>query len=528
MEITTDRIIEELSRPEAYRHDPEAVQVVQTHISVVFLAGEQVFKIKKPVDFGFLDFTTLKKREHFCRRELDLNRRLSPDIYLDVVPIIEANGQLRVGGPETEGYPVVEFAVHMKRLDESRLLSNLLPAGKVDTGTIERIADRIAAFHRGCETSEEITGIGGIEGVRFNTEENFQQVEPFIGNTVSRETFDLVAEYTRTFIDVNRDMLAARERDGWIRDGHGDLHSQHICLTDSISIFDCIEFNERFRFADVLCDAAFLGMDLDRSGYRDLAGIFEDHYLSVMDLSQFRSLYNFYACYRAVVRGKVEGFRSADPSVPAAEAENAAENARSFFRLAADYARTLHPPTLFITCGAMGSGKSTLARAVANRFNVEVILSDVVRKELAGLDPSESREVPFGQDIYSSGFTLRTYQELHNRAAAVLTGGGSVVLDASYIDPGMRAEAVRTARSAGARALLIWINADRQTLLARLRQRRTGADVSDGREEILSQQLEALTPPGDEVPHDCILELDGRQSAAEWINLVNQAALATG
>ena len=339
MTIPTERIIKELSRPEAYPHTVEEVEVIQTHISVVFLAGDLVYKVKKPLNLGFLDFTTLEKRHHYCLEELRLNRRLSPDIYLYVASVIDGPDGLRFAEKESSPpAPPVEYAVVMKRLEESRLLSSLLSGKTVDGDAIRSIARRIADFHLQAETSAEITRVGGIEAVILNTEEDFQQVQPYVGETLSIETFETIALYTRTFIEVNRDLFARREAGGWIRDGHGDLHTQHICMADGIQIFDCIEFNERFRYGDVLADAAFLAMDLERLGYGDLAKTYTDSYLELMELGDYSALFNFYACYRAVVRGKVEGFRSRDPNVLPAEANLARENARTFLSLAEKYA----------------------------------------------------------------------------------------------------------------------------------------------------------------------------------------------
>ena len=524
MSIPIERIIRELSRPDAYAHTVDDIDVIQTHISVIFLAGDLVYKVKKPVDFGFLDFTTLEKRRHYCEEELRLNRRLSPGIYLDVVPVIDGPEGLRIAEhkgehkvkhkvSETAGQEhrvtettveetAVEFAVVMRRLDESRLLSTLLPAGSVHESTMGTIAKRIADFHRKAETGPEITAKGGTDAVIFNTEENFRQIELYVGETLSKDTYDRIVRYTRTFLDVNRDLFARREAEGWIRDGHGDLHTQHICLSDGIQIFDCIEFNERFRYGDVLVDAAFLAMDLERLGYEELADEFSRYYLGMMDQSELVGLFNFYACYRAVVRGKVEGFRSRDPDIGPPEAQKARENAGAFFLLGEKYARTLVPPVLIAGCGLMGSGKSTLAKALDSYLDIVLLSSDRIRKELAGLDPTSPRHVPFGSDIYSREFSARTYGELHNRAVTLMKGGQSVFLDASYMTRDLRDLAVEAAREGGAGFLLVHMDPGEEKLRERLRKRilKKGG-ISDGREEILGDQIKAFKPPV-EIPEE--------------------------
>lgn len=506
MAVTVERIIRELSRPQAYPYNVKKVEVLQTHVSIIFLAGKLVYKIKKAVNFDFLDFTTLEKRHHYCLEELHLNRRLSPGVYLDVVPITEGPDGLLISDPAT-GDAAVEYAVKMKRLDETSILSSLLLNGSVDDLTINAIAKKIADFHMGAGRSDRITKKGGTDAVVFNTEEDFLQVGPYVGETLSRKAFDRIADYTRTYLEVNRDLFQKRETDGWIRDGHGDLHSRNIFLTDGIQVLDCIEFNERFRYGDVLCDAAFLAMDMERLGSRDLTANFTDSYLSLMDQSDLKGLFNFYKCYRAVVRGKVEGFRSRDPDISPDEHDSARENAHNYFLLAEQYARSLTPPVLVAACGPMGSGKTTLAGALSDLLDLEVLSSDKIRKELAGIDPAEHRHVPFNTDIYSREFSKRTYDHLHERAAAYLRRGKSVFIDASYMDSGTRLMAMRTARRENVRSLLLYIDPGEEELRKRLRKRdRETAIVSDGREEILSAQMHAFETPR-EIPVEMKLTL---------------------
>jgi aminoglycoside phosphotransferase family enzyme/predicted kinase len=522
MNIPVDRIIEELSRPEAYPEPVPSVQVIQTHISIIFLAGPLVYKVKKPVDFGFLDFTTLEKRHHFCNEELTLNRRLSPDLYIDVIPVTEVDGLLRFGGTGTP----VEYAVLMKRLDEDRLLSSLLDRGEATGEMVERIAERIADFHRSAQTSEEITEVGGSAAVEFNTEENFQQIEPYISRTLSREVFDLIAGYTRTFREANEGLLRKREEGGWIRDGHGDLHTQHVCMNEDIQIIDCIEFNRRFRFADVLSDASFLAMDLQMRGYPDLADRYTRAYLSGTGQQGTEALYNFYACYHAVARGKVEGFRSDDPNITDEEAQSAAESARGFFKLAERFARTLHPATLLVTCGLMGSGKSSLAEGLSDRIEMEVISTDRVRKELAGIDPAVSRHAGFREDIYSRQFTDRTYGELFSRADRLLTEGRTVLLDGTFTDPVRRNQALKVARDTGARFLVLYLEAEEEILRSRLRERAGKVTITNGREEILADQMRAFIPPED-VPAGSVLIIDASGSHQEIIRSAYRRVLST-
>ena len=511
--MTVERIIRELSRPYAYPFTVKKVEVLQTHVSMIFLAGNLVYKVKKAVNFDFLDFTTLEKRHHYCLEELRLNRRLSPEVYLDVVPITEGPQGLLISDPAT-GDAAVEYAVKMKRLDDSSMLSFKLLEGSIDDPTIYAIAVKISQFHKGAERSEEITTKGGTDAVIFNTEEDFQQVEPYVGDTLTRETFDTIADYTRTYLEVNRGLFVERETGGWIRDGHGDLHTRNIYLTDGIQVLDCIEFNERFRYGDILCDAAFLAMDMEKLGPEDLAAKFTDTYLDLMDQSDLTGLLNFYKCYRAVVRGKVEGFRSRDPDISPVEQDDARKNARNYFLLAQRYARSLTPPFLVAACGLMGSGKSTLARAMVDLLDLEILSSDKIRKELGGIDPSERCHVPFNTGLYSRQFSRRTYDRLHEIAAACLKRGKSVFIDASYMDRETRSMAIKTANRENARFLLLHMDPGEDKLRERLRKRDVQTDiVSDGREELLSAQMEVFQAPG-EIPADMKMTL-GRSSVPE-------------
>ena len=496
--------------------------MVQTHISVIFITADRVYKVKKPVNFGFLDFTTLEKRHHFCTEEVTLNRRLSPDLYLGLLPVTEERGLLRFGGAG----PAVDYAVLMNRLHEDRLLSVLLEKGEVSPEMIERVAAKIAQFHIQAATSAEITRIGGTAAVRTNTEENFEQIQSYIGHTLSQTKFDLLAGFTRTFREVNRKLFLKRENEGWIRDGHGDLHTQHICLTGDIQIYDCIEFNKRFRYSDILCDAAFLAMDLRMKGRRDLADLYTRKYLELTGREGTEALYNFYACYRAVVRGKVEGFRSRDPDVNEKDALQATEDARGFFNLAGELARTVIPTSLIITCGLMGSGKSSLAAGLAEKFDLEVISTDRVRKELAGMHPLESKRVPYGGDIYSRGSTDRTYRELSSRAEAYLKSGTSVILDGTFMNPEYRGLATEVARKTGSDYLFIYLNAEEQILRTRLRQRLQETSVSDGREEILADQIRASIPP-DEVSENRKLYIDARLPGEKIVTTAYRRLLST-
>ncbi len=306
----------------------EETQVVQTHISVVFIKRDVVYKVKKPVNFGFLDFSTLDKRKFYCEEEVRLNRRLCPDVYLGVVPV-ERNGK------------VIEYAVKMKPLPMDRSLKNLVISGVATEDDVRRVVERIARFHQSAETNERIASFGKTNVFRRNTDENFEQTKDFVGDTIDEATYVFLKESSDEFYRKYGGILDKRAGEGFVKDCHGDLHSEHIVVSERICIFDCIEFNERFRFIDVACDAAFLFMDLDFLGARDLSRLAEEVYRSYFPQEELDLLLPFFKAYRAYVRGKVNSFMSRDELFSSEQRREKADLARKYFDLAQSYMREI-------------------------------------------------------------------------------------------------------------------------------------------------------------------------------------------
>ncbi len=326
-----------LMDPAIYPDRPAQVGFTETHISLLFFTGTHAYKVKKPVDFGFLDFTTLKKRKHFCQLEVSLNRRLSKDIYLDVVEIKENGGVVVL---DNRGQ-TIEYAVKMKQISEDLLMDRLLDRGMVTSGMVATVAERLADFYRSSETNDRIKNFARPERVRQDTDENFEQTEKYIGTTISREQFEEIRRSTNAFLEEKRHVFSQRINGDWIRDCHGDLRLEHIFFGEEIAILDCIEFNERLRYTDVSADIGFLAMDLDYRGRSDLSRHLMRCYV---DRSQDRGIYqvlDFYKCYRAYVRGKVESFRLDDQNIDEEEKEKARARANKYFQLSHEYARRL-------------------------------------------------------------------------------------------------------------------------------------------------------------------------------------------
>ncbi|NIO20676.1 MAG: hypothetical protein GTN76_08040 [Candidatus Aenigmarchaeota archaeon] len=332
-------MLEALKKKESYDEPVKEIRMIQTHISWVFLTGNFVYKIKKPVDFGFLDFTTLDKRKKFCKKEVEINRMFSPEVYLDFVPVNKfENYSIKINGPgET-----IDYAVKMKQLPQELLMDKLLDKNQVETKDIERIVDILVKFYSKTQTFRDPHSIGSLETVKFNWNENFKQTNQFIGNTIEKETFETIKGRIENFMDKNKDLFEKRLKEGFIKWCHGDLHSGNIFIIDEkVYIFDAIEFNERFAISDVASDIAFLSMDLEFRKRKYLSEYLIRKYVEDTGDVDLEKLLDFYRCYRAYVRGKVVSFRINDPNIPDHEKKEAIDTAKIYFQLAREYAKNL-------------------------------------------------------------------------------------------------------------------------------------------------------------------------------------------
>lgn len=327
-------IVESMKDPAFYPHAVEEVEFLQTHISSVFLTGNLVYKLKKPMDFGFLDFSTLELRQENCERELALNRRLAPDIYLRVEPVTRGEEGPELNGPG----PVVDWVVVMKQLDENLLGPNVLARGELTGEKIESVVDTLVPFYRAAKTGPGVDEFGSIATVKFNTDENFEQTADFVDLAIPRAAYEELKGFTNRFYVEREELFRRRISEGWIREIHGDLHLGNIFFEESPVIFDCIEFADRLRCGDVAVDLGFLVMDLDFQGLPELAGRVVERYVQMSGDGDFLELVDFYACYRAYVRGKIACFTSRDPAIGEAVQAEQLELASRYFQLAHHYA----------------------------------------------------------------------------------------------------------------------------------------------------------------------------------------------
>jgi len=492
----TPHILESLRNPSAYPVLTRTVELIQTHISWLFLTDTHVFKLKKPVNFGFLDFSTLDLRRFYCYEELRLNRRLCPDIYEKVIALRETDsGAAFVGNGN-----VIEYAVMMKRLPADRMLDRLVDSSRISTEEIQIIALEISKFHSNAPTSPRISEFGSLEQIQLNWRENFEQTLPFQTSTLPPDILETIRSYVETFIDSHQALFTERIENGYIRDCNGDIHLGNICLLNSTAyIFDCIEFNERFRYSDTAADIAFLLMDLDFHSRPDLADAALSTYITATGDSDLAKLITFYKVYRAFVRGKVESLQLQDDGIAEEARASAKKRAIRYFRLAQGYClRSALPPTLFITSGTMGCGKSTLAQQLAFELGLATFNSDTIRKQLAGLLPETAVQVSFGAGLYSKEMSKSTYRELRLLADNELSSGHSAVIDASFGTGAERAEFARLAASKNAWFIILFVQCHPDVQRRRLRERSSrGISVSDGRVELLDQQKTAFEPPDD-------------------------------
>lgn len=485
---------------------------------MVFLAGDFAYKIKKPVDLGFLDFTTLEKRRIDCEEEVRLNRRLAPTVYLGVVPIIRGGDGVRVGGEVSAEHEVLEHAVKMERLPASATLLARLDRGELDGpenhSEIRSLGHRIADFHRAAATGEEIARYGRFEVVAGNARENFEQTARFRDETVSAPVWEQLRDLTEGELAARRDLITRRAQPGVIRDTHGDLHLDHVYRfpdrepPDDLVVIDCIEFNARFRYADPVADVAFLAMDLAFHGRRDLARSFSDAYFEASGDAEGRALLRFYTAYRAVVRGKVESLKVMEREVPEGQRWQDLQRARAHFLLAlVELSPPAERPCLVLTGGLPATGKSVLARGLAEGAGFVYLASDEVRKELAGLTPTEPAAAALDEGIYTPEWTERVYAVCLERAEEALFQGRRVVVDATFQEDARRRAYLEAAHAWGVPAVLLVCEAPPEVVRERMARRSREPGVSDADWAIYQAVAERWEEP-EEAPTEAVVRID--------------------
>lgn len=480
--------------------DPPFDGRIETHISWVLLGARDVYKIKRPVDLGFLDFRVLEDRLRACEREVELNRRLAGEVYLGVVPIASDGGVPRIGAPGTP----IEYAVHMRRLDDRDRADRRLEAGALGREEVEDLARMLARFHATCPPLAACDRAhGSADAIEANVDENFRQTRAVIDAFLTPTEAAALEASQRGFLANARDRLVAREAAGRVRDGHGDLRLEHVYrrTEGGFVIIDCIEFNDRFRYADVAADIAFLAMDLVAHARVDLAEAFLAAYAAQTDDYALYGVIDFYESYRAMVRAKVASLRATDETLPGAVRAQAHADARRHFvlALAADRKPAV-PPQLIAVAGILASGKSTVARRIAQACGAPLLASDPTRKAMLSVAPTTALPDAPWQGAYEAETTEEVYRRLASRAETILRSGRSVVLDASFRARHHRKAMAQLARTCGVPFTLLECRAPLDLVRRRLQARAQAPSVSDGRAEILDAFLARWEPIDEDEP----------------------------
>lgn len=484
--------IRSLTRPEAYPHSATNIHWHETHISWVFLAGEFAYKIKKPVNLGFVDFTTLQRREHFCREELRLNTRLAPELYLDVVPIIGTDTEWRISGSLDPGAMPLEFAVKMQRFPEDSLLSNPDTRSRLKAAHFRQLARDVARFHLEATPADASASWGDPAKIHKVVLDNFPEIERYPLTSLHKQQLDHLEAWLNQKAREVRELQRARAAAGVIREGHGDMHLQNMILRDDrIRVFDCIEFNDAFRWIDPINEIAFITMDLQDRGLSGWAHVFLAEYLQQTGDFAGLALFNYYQVYRALVRAKVNAIRFLQTTDPRERQEIETELYR-YLDLAT---RITAPPAPFlaITCGFSGSGKSTLAAALVEQTGVLWLRSDVERKRIyenwPALAPPSPPVAPLPTEPYSTEGIETVYARLLLLAELILKTGHAVIVDATFLKRDQRHRFQKLAQNRPCTFRIYYLDSQESLLRDRIAARTAAADnVSDATDEVLEQQ----------------------------------------
>lgn len=515
---TPDTLLESMREPAFYPHPVHNIQIIHTHISTVFLTGEFAYKIKKPVNFGFLDFTQLAARKHFCEEELRLNRRLAPNLYLDVVPVLLDDHTYRLGSSGShENASIVEYAVRMRQFNPDQQLDRLLATGSLPLQRMDELAQQIASFHQYVEIAAPTSRFGLPEQVLKPMLQNFSLLQQHLDDSNMLSRLQVLENWTQQQHSRLQTTLLQRKQENHIRACHGDMHLGNIALVaDKITIFDGIEFSEDLRWIDTASEIAFLVMDLHDRKVPAYAHRLLNIYLETSGDYGLLEILDFYFVYRAMVRAKVNALRLAQES-NAAERQQVLQHCRAYLSLAENRTKQISP-ALLITHGLSGSGKSWGCRLLVETFGFIQLRSDVERKRLADMRSTERDAQGIDQGIYSTEMTAHTYDRLAELAKRILHSGYSVIIDATFLDASQRHRFHELAQQTQAAFLILHFDGTPAQLEANILQRQQeNKDASDADIAVLHKQLAHYKPlqenePCVTVPSNECLPLDTIQS----------------
>lgn len=483
-----DALIRALQDPDLYDHPVDHFSVIETHISWVILTGLFAYKIKKPVNLGFVDFSTLKKRSYFCAQELELNRRFAPDIYLEVIAIKGSRQQPRLTGDGT----VIEYAVKMREFSQQQLLSSLARKQRLQVGHIDSMADIIANYHSGAEHAAHDTIFGIPDTILRWSQENIDQIESAVPQTQLMPQFDLLTTRYLHLHNSLQNTFKQRKTDGFIRRCHGDLHLGNMAIIkNSVTAFDCIEFNEELHWIDTMSDVAFVAMDLQARGYDAYSWRFINRYLQASGDYAGIAVLRYYFIYRALVRAKVEALGVQQKMTSSTDMKTQYQKALNYIKLAESVSIDCRPAVILMH-GLSGSGKSTVALQLVESLGAVQIRSDVERKRLSGLHVYNKSSSNIGQGIYNPKVTQNTYNRLAELSQLIIRAGYSVIVDAAFLQQSQRDPFKQLAQREQAPFLIINCEAPVAVLETRIKQRsQKGADPSEATLDVLAHQIES-------------------------------------
>ncbi|MBP8986292.1 MAG: AAA family ATPase [Spirochaetes bacterium] len=495
------QIVSFLSKPSSYNQAVDTVHVIQTHISYVFIAKPFVYKVKKPVDFGFLNFVSFDDRKFYTFEEYRLNSRISPEIYTGVVVVVKQGTSYRL--IEDNNYnesDVVAYCVKMRYIDDAYSLKNLLQHG-LDDRLLSLIAKKIYTFHSIADNTEGLQGFGGIAEISKNSLENFDQIEKYIDVIIPRDDYAMMRQWTEHYIEHNKNLFNERNLKGYVRDCHGDLHCEHVySINGEIVILDCIEFNKRFRYIDTISDIAFLLMDLDVNNKTTESNKLCAQYVQLSGDYDGSVLLPFYKAYRAMVRAKINSFQSDNEEITVQERDVCIQKAKQYFHLAQSYMQHHTKPVVYIVFGNIGSGKSTIAMELASLTGGIVINSDAVRKKMAGLDVYDSAKAKAGEGIYNPDMTTKVYQTMNEKALAIVAGGTPAILDATFYSQQLRQQMHRYFTGHDIATQFVYVDCSHDELIKRIKERQQDKSISDATVDIFNQLKDRFEKPVNEVP----------------------------
>jgi aminoglycoside phosphotransferase family enzyme/adenylate kinase family enzyme len=499
----TPQLIMAMLKPEFYDHPVQTCQLVETHISWVILTGDFVYKIKKPVDFGFLDFSSLQQRKFYCEEELRLNRRLAPDLYLDIIKISGSAENPVLGGKNK----ALEYAVKMLQFSPDMQLDHVLARNELNPEMIDSIASLIADFHQTIEISGNDTDYGNLEHVHQPVKENFIQIRDRVDNKSQLELLSTLEQWSEDIFYKMKSVFNERKEKGFIRECHGDLHLRNLAWYKNKPLaFDCLEFNPNFRWVDVMSEIAFLMMDLEDHKQPELAQRYLNRYLELTGDYQGCSVLRFYLVYRAMVRAKVDAIRVHQTSISEQESDEANKEFYSYLQLALTYTKP-DTPFIIITRGMSASGKSTLTQVLLEKIGAIRIRSDIERKRLFNIKPGQDSHANTEQGIYTTEATKKTYFKLLELAGSIIDAGSPVIIDATFSTFKQRKLFKELAAKKHVRYIILEFVAENETLKQRIRDRKN--DVSDADLNILENQIknwQHLEP--DEKTHSILINTE--------------------